>query len=58
MKNVKFEQSFNLYCNNKTRYLKTLGKDGLFLVDIRMRDTHDIKNEQWWQKINGKGKFL
>lgn len=60
-KNTKFEQSFHLLSNDKKKYIKTPGEEGKHLIEIRVWDTQDIKNvpsEQWWTKINKKGRFL
>lgn len=61
VKNVTFEQSFHLQSNNKTKWIKTPGEQGKYLVEIPLWDTSDVQNlpsTQWWQKVNKKARFL
>ena len=47
--------------NNNTKWIKTPGEEGKYLVEIRMWDTADLKkipSDQWWQKVNKKVKFV
>ncbi len=61
IKNDKFEQSFNFKTNDETKFLKTPGEKGQYLVEIKIWDTKDIRktpSDQWWRRINKKVRFL